>query len=98
MIVLNLYRNETINLELQEDLKHLNVDQFLLEPATKNITTKSVKLNDNLLKLQANYKLPKLNPVQVKQPFSVPPLTYGFFVIPDANAKACLTSISIVHF
>ncbi|XP_028408054.1 heparanase-like [Dendronephthya gigantea] len=95
LIVLNLHQDETLVIELQKDLKKFDVDQFLLQPGTKNITSKSAKLNGKLLKLLEDYRLPDLNAVKVNQPFSVPPLTYGFFVIPNANAKGCLTNIFI---
>lgn len=52
---------------------------------------RTAKLNGKLLKLLEDYRLPDFNAVEVNQPFSVPPLTYGFFVIPNAKAKACLT-------
>ena len=40
LIVLNLHQDETLVIELQEELKKFDVDQFLLQPGTKNITSK----------------------------------------------------------
>jgi len=34
--------------------------------------------------------LPAFNSKEVTQPFSLPSLTFGFFVLKGANAKACL--------
>jgi hypothetical protein len=51
-----------------------------------------IYLNGKQLELGVHNDLPVLTAVQLSGPkyIEVPPLTYGFYVITNANAKACL--------
>ena len=52
---------------------------------------RTVKLNGKVLKLVDDRTLPDLAPKSVPgdEPLSLPPLTFGFYVIPKAFASAC---------
>ena len=52
-----------------------------------------VRLNGRLLQLANDSVLPKIEPLPIKRgnPMLVPPLSYGFYVVPEFKAKACLS-------
>ena len=52
-----------------------------------------IRLNGEKLELGKDNVLPVLTGVELNNPkyIEVPPLTYGFYVITNANATACLT-------
>ena len=52
---------------------------------------RAVRLNGKLLKLVDDHTLPDLEPKTVPghEPLILPPLTFGFYVIPEASASAC---------
>ncbi|XP_072026930.1 heparanase-like isoform X2 [Amphiura filiformis] len=90
LFVLNLQKSNHINLTLGGDLRDKSVDQYLLAPHRENITSTTVNLNGRKLKLTGRDTIPFLHgqPLAKDTPISIPPLTYGFYVI-DANATAC---------
>jgi heparanase 2 len=49
-------------------------------------------LNADVIMMTDDHVLPSFNPVLVAagKPLILPPLTLGFFVVPGANAEACL--------
>ena len=51
-----------------------------------------MKLNDKLLKMVGDSSFPVLEPRRVKPGnlLILPPLTYAFYVVPKAQALACL--------
>lgn len=51
-----------------------------------------MKLNDKLLEMGADSSFPALEPRRVKpgDQLILPPLTYAFYVVPEAQAPACL--------
>ena len=52
---------------------------------------RTVRLNGKVLKLVDDRTLPDLVPKSVPgyDPLILPPLTFGFYVIPEASASAC---------
>ena len=52
---------------------------------------RTVRLNGKVLKLVDDRTLPDLMPKSVPgyDPLILPPLTFGFYVIPEASASAC---------
>ena len=53
---------------------------------------RDVFLNGEALRLVNDETLPELKPTVVpgQEPLILPPLTYAFYVVPDAKASACL--------
>ena len=47
-------------------------------------------LNGQILEMIDDKTLPAFTAKEVQQPFSLPPLTYGFFVVKQAKAFACM--------
>ena len=47
-------------------------------------------LNGKLLRMKSNTKLPSLTGVSLDQPVHIPSKCYGFLVIRNARASACL--------
>ena len=72
------------------ELKDLQADQYVFTPANGDLNDKMVKLNGDVLKMINDTTLPELKPVRVNQPYRLPPLTYGYFVIIDSFAPACM--------
>lgn len=54
--------------------------------------SRKMKLNDKLLKMVGDSSFPVLEPRRVKPGnlLILPPLTYAFYVVPKAQALACL--------
>ena len=55
---------------------------------------RKVKLNGKLLEMGADSSFPVLQPSPVPpgEELVLPPLTYAFYVVPEARAPACLES------
>ena len=53
-----------------------------------------MKLNGKLLEMDADSSFPIFEPNQIPMGGQIilPPLTYAFYVVPEANATACLGS------
>ena len=93
LIVLNTQLNE-VQLVLTNGLEKRSIDQYLLTPGeSHNLTSQAVKLNGKLLQLVDDKFLPKLEPESIIPPDNIklPPVSFGFYVIPKAEAKACKT-------
>ena len=58
------------------------------------LQSKKVLLNGNLLEVYGDYEIPALDPVVIEKQYTIDlkPLTYGFFVFPDARISLCLES------
>ena len=52
---------------------------------------RTVRLNGKVLKLVDDHTFPELEPKSIPgyEPLILPPLTFGFYVIPEASANAC---------
>lgn len=77
---------------LMNELRELIVEQYLLTPGVAgNLTSQTVLLNGQHLKLLNDKYLPSIQPKRISPPQDIllASLSYGFFVIPQANAKAC---------
>ena len=74
-------------------LQKLLVDQYLLTPGDGgNLISQTVKLNDAPLALINDTFLPDIQPKRIfpsRKQIALPPLSYWFFVIAQANTKAC---------
>ncbi|XP_031560486.1 heparanase-like [Actinia tenebrosa] len=92
ILAINLDPNDTALLNLKGKFYQLPVDQYLLSPHQENITSEYVELNGEVLLMKDDHILPSLNPVSVPagKPLALPPLTLGLFVVPNADAEACL--------
>ena len=94
LIALNTQHND-VQLVLTNGLENLPVDQYLLTPGqNNNVTSQTVKLNGKLLQLVNDTFLPNVEPKTITPPDDImlPPVSYGFFVIPDAKVDACQMS------
>lgn len=89
LMALNINPTEDARIYLQEDFKSFNADQYLFTPANGSLTDNSVKLNGHVLKMINDTVVPDLDPVRVKQPFILPALSYGYFVVIGSYASAC---------
>ncbi|XP_013383152.1 heparanase isoform X2 [Lingula anatina] len=97
---LSIYEKGSVTLiaiNLQEDqaavinVPERSIDQYLLSPyGSDGITSREIALNGKVLRWKFG-QLPSFPPKKLSpgSSISLPPLTYGFFVLPKANAKAC---------
>ncbi|XP_028408537.1 heparanase-like [Dendronephthya gigantea] len=91
LIALNT-QHEDVQLVLTNGLEKLTVDQYLLTPGEKgNLISQTVRLNGKVLQMVDDTFLPNVEPISILPPdkISLPPVSYGFFVIPDARVEAC---------
>jgi len=93
LIAMNLHTNKEVHVILENSLKELDVDEYLFTP-DGNITSRRMKLNGKLLEMNRDSSFPVLAPrrVQPGDQLILPPLTYAFYVVPEAHALACLGS------
>lgn len=91
LLALNVLLDTPVVLKLNGELKGKDVDVYLLTPENGDLLTKTVRLNGKDLKLVDDRTLPDLAPKSVPgdEPLNLPPLTFGFYVIPKASASAC---------
>ena len=89
LMALNLNSTDTANIYLTDQLKGLQADQYIFSPANGKLIDKNIKLNGYILKMINDTMLPEMKPVRVSQPYRLPPLTYGYFVLLDSYAVAC---------
>ena len=52
-------------------------------------SSRYIALNGKVLDLVDDITMPTFEPMIVQQPFILPPVSYGFYVIPNAHADAC---------
>lgn len=91
LMVLNLNQTQTASIVIKNPtLKSLDIDQYLFSPLNGNLDDKDVSLNGEVLRMSSNTTLPKLRPLRIKQPIQIPPLRYGFYVLLDSHANACI--------
>ena len=62
---------------------------YNLEPADGTLTSSLVNNNGKVLQLDDTKNLPNILPRWTKQ-IELKPLTFGFFVMVDAGAEACI--------
>ncbi|NWU68639.1 HPSE Heparanase, partial [Pterocles burchelli] len=92
LFALNLY-NITQHLQLPSYLSSKHVDQYLLLPHGKeNILSRSIELNGRVLRMVDDETLPELTekPLGPGSVLSLPAFSYGFYVIKNAKAIACV--------
>ncbi|XP_027710250.1 heparanase [Vombatus ursinus] len=92
LYVLNLHNN-TKYLKLPSKFCGKHVEKYILEPSEyQNLLSQSVKLNGHVLKMVDNQTLPALigKPLCLGCPLTLPPFSYGFFVILNAKVVACI--------
>ncbi|NXN92686.1 HPSE Heparanase, partial [Rhinopomastus cyanomelas] len=92
LFVLNLY-NVTQHIQLPNYLSSSHVDQYLLLPHGKeNILSRSVELNGHVLRMLDDKRLPELveKPLGPGSTLSLPAFSYGFYVIQNTKAIACI--------
>ncbi|XP_020844092.1 heparanase [Phascolarctos cinereus] len=92
LYVLNLHNN-TKYLKLPSKFCDKHVEKYILEPSEyQNLRSQSVKLNGHVLKMVDNQTLPALigKPLCLGCPLTLPPFSYGFFVILNAKVVTCI--------
>ncbi|XP_062349073.1 heparanase isoform X2 [Cinclus cinclus] len=92
LFALNLY-NVTQHLQLPDHLLSKHVDQYLLLPHGKeNILSRSIELNGRVLRMLDDETLPELmeKPLGPGSLLGLPAFSYGFYVIKNAKAIACI--------
>ncbi|XP_053114537.1 heparanase isoform X2 [Hemicordylus capensis] len=92
LFALNLY-NSTKHLQLPSYLSNKAVDEYLLLPYRKeNILSRWVQLNHHVLKMLDDETLPSLRekPLSPGSRLELPAFSYGFYVIKNAKAMACI--------
>ena len=80
-----------IQIHLKTDNDNLNnEEQFFLR-------CRKMRLNEKLLEMEADSSFPVFqpNPVPPGDLLILPPLTYAFYVVPEANAPACLENSNL---
>ncbi|KAM8939363.1 heparanase [Pelodytes ibericus] len=91
LFAINLH-NSTQHMALPSIFSGKVVDEYLLLPGgEEGLLSTSVFLNGHLLKMVDDYTLPTLHGKSL-DPGSLlvlPPLSFGFFVVQNANARAC---------
>ncbi|KAJ7378811.1 hypothetical protein OS493_020409 [Desmophyllum pertusum] len=96
IMAMNLNPNKEANITMSENLQSLetlDVDEYLFTPEG-SITSRKIRLNGKLLEMGADLSFPVLQPYPVPRgaQLILPPLTYAFYVVPEAHALACLES------
>lgn len=86
LYAMNLNHDRSVT--IQTSLRSANILAYNLEPADGTLTSRLVNNNGQLLKLNGD-QLPQILPRWSRQ-IILKPLTFGFSVIVDAYAKACL--------
>ncbi|NXE25193.1 HPSE Heparanase, partial [Ardeotis kori] len=92
LFALNLY-NITQHLQLPNYLSSKHVDQYLLLPHGKeNVLSRSIELNGRVLRMVDDKTLPELieKPLGPGSVLGLPAFSYGFYVIKNAKAIACI--------
>ncbi|CAH1277038.1 HPSE [Branchiostoma lanceolatum] len=93
LYVLNLHQDHRAAVRLGGHLAFKKVDKYLLTPhGEEGLTSRHVELNGRKLVMVDDRTLPELGPQKLPSNTTLlmPPLTFGFFVIPDAQATACM--------
>lgn len=89
---LNIRPDSSATLAFTGSLAAQRIDAYLLEPdGPDGVLSKWVKMNGKRLQMPSDIQMPDLNPSKLPSGAKVvlPPLTFGFFVFPDANAGIC---------
>ncbi|XP_074848113.1 heparanase isoform X2 [Carettochelys insculpta] len=92
LFLLNLY-NTTKHVQLPHNLSDKHIDEYLLLPHGKeDILSRSVQLNGHVLRMVDNKTLPALkkNRLRPGSALGLPAFSYGFYVIRNAKATACI--------
>ena len=89
-IAMNLYNDTDAKISLKRPLRDKVVHEYLMTPLNGNLTSSMVQLNGVTLQLNQDDTIPVLHHRQIKQPFILPPLSYGFYVLPDAGNSKCM--------
>ncbi|NWJ10891.1 HPSE Heparanase, partial [Crypturellus undulatus] len=92
LFALNLY-NTTRYLRLPNSLSSKHVDEYLLLPHGKeNILSRSIQLNGRVLRMVDDKTLPALTEKSLGpgSTLGLPAFSYGFYVIKNAKATACI--------
>ena len=95
LIALNTQHSD-VQLVLTNGLEKLPVHQYLLTPGqNNNLTSQTVRLNGELLQMVNHTFLPNVEPKPIIPPDDIilPPVSYGFFVIPNAKVDACKLNV-----
>ncbi|CAM5106839.1 unnamed protein product [Eretmochelys imbricata] len=92
LFLLNLY-NVTKHVQLPHNLSNKHIDEYLLLPhGEQDILSRSVQLNGHVLRMVDNKTLPALTkkPLHPGSALGLPAFSYGFYVIKNAKAIACI--------
>lgn len=92
LYALNLH-NVTKHLQLPHYLFDKQVDRYIVKPSGPDgLFSESVQLNGQTLKMVDDQTLPALteNPLHPGSSLGLPAFSYGFFVIRNAKAAACI--------
>ncbi|XP_022802636.1 heparanase-like [Stylophora pistillata] len=92
-MAMNLHPEREANVILNKSLQDHDIDEFLFTP-DGDITSRRIKLNGKVLEMGSDSFLPSFQPIRIPRANRVilPPLTYAFYVVPEAHAKPCLES------
>ncbi|XP_063963363.1 heparanase-like [Lytechinus pictus] len=91
IIAINLHNDTDASLFLTENLMNKNIDEYLLTAPEGNLTSSNILLNGYKLEMKNSTHFPDINPrpLPIGYPIVLPPRTYGFYVIKDADALVC---------
>ncbi|XP_077863371.1 heparanase-like, partial [Saccoglossus kowalevskii] len=90
---LSLHTKHDTEIILPNAFSELSVDEYLLTPHDRhNLTVRIVDLNGVAVRMINNHTLPDLSPRHIHpgENLILPPLSFAFYVIPNAMAMACL--------
>ena len=89
MMAMNLHKTTNAKITLQAGLRQKSIKQYLMTAPGNDLTSKEVLLNGKKIQMTSDTKLPDLSPEQVTQPLNLPPLSYAFYVIDQADVEVC---------
>ncbi|KAM9331469.1 heparanase [Gastrophryne carolinensis] len=91
VFAINLY-NSTRQIQLPSSLSEKFLDEYLLLPGDGELLSETVLLNGKVLQMVDDKTLPTLTGKEQApgSPLVLPSLSFGFFVVKDAQASACL--------
>lgn len=92
LILLNMNFTMTTAQLVNAELTTSSRDVYWLTPPHGNLTSTSVLLNGQLLKLVDNTELPELKPLEqpASSTITLPPISFGIYVFKESKAPACL--------
>jgi len=93
LLLLNLHPSVSYNVITSIEVYNGPRDEYLLTAPENRLQLQQTQLNGKLLQLTPDLQIPELPPVRRagNEPLVIAPLSYGYVVLLEKRAEACLT-------